>query len=439
MRQYINKGTLLSTRIIGKIIEQYRLNTLPDLIKARQYYEGKQKITQKTYADASREPNRVVKNYVKQIVNNYEGYILGNPITYTAAEQGGNIDELIEIFKWNDVENADIELLHNALIYGVAPQVCYINENKEKKFKSVNPQTTIPVYSSDLDQELLYVIRIFEETNWNQSDCAKVFYVDVYDKQFIYHYRASNDLTSLTLIGQTEHYFGDIPFTFLYLVDDSPIFGSIVSLQDAYNEALSNSIDDLEAFTDAYLVLKNTTLSADDLFRMKEKRTLILDDNDDAFFLTKSATDSDTQNILATLNEAIHSISNSPDFASPEFNGGVSSGIAIRFKTISFDNTANAIENRMRKALQNRIYLLNRILSLMGSTSAQVNIQFTENLPVDTDSVIDGITKLRGLVSDQTLISQLPFVNDVQAEMEKISAQNDSQIYDFGHEHNEEE
>lgn len=48
--------------------------------------------------------------------------------------------------------------MKNALIYGQAPQLCYINEKQEKRFKNLNPENVIPVYSADLDEELLYVI-----------------------------------------------------------------------------------------------------------------------------------------------------------------------------------------------------------------------------------------------------------------------------------------
>ena len=55
--------------------------------------------------------------------------------------------------------------MKNALIYGVAPQLCYINEKQEKKFKNLTPENVIPVYAADLDEELLYVIYYYPITD----------------------------------------------------------------------------------------------------------------------------------------------------------------------------------------------------------------------------------------------------------------------------------
>lgn len=63
-----------------------------------------------------------------------------------------------------------------------------------------------------------------------------------------------------------------------------------------------------------------------------------------------------------------------------------------------------------------------------------VQIKFTRNLPVDNTETINVINGLRGLVSDRTLISLLPFVSDVDAEMEAVAAQKAENIdmYSFG-------
>lgn len=69
----------------------------------------------------------------------------------------------------------------------------------------------------------------------------------------------------------------------------------------------------------------------------------------------------------------------------------------------------------------------------MDTETFDVEITFTENLPVDISYIADTINKLRGIVSDETLISQLPFITDIEAEMAKIEKQNDGLIlYDFG-------
>lgn len=83
-----------------------------------------------------------------------------------------------------------------------------------------------------------------------------------------------------------------------------------------------------------------------------------------AEYLTKSVSDTQIQNMLQNINDTIHKIANSPDFSQESF--GVSSGIALRYRLLGFENAAAAIESNMVKALQKRIELICDILHLTG-------------------------------------------------------------------------
>ena len=206
-----------------------------------------------------------------------------------------------------------------------------------------------------------------------------------------------------------------------------------MSLQDAYNELLSSEVDDFQAFTDAYLVLKGTGIDEEEAAAMRENRILMLDENDSAEYLTKSISDTQIENMLKNINDSIHVISNSPDFNDDKFMA--TSGIAMRYKLVGFENTSSAIVSNMTKAIQKRIELLYTVMGLIsGDMYKDVQIKFTRNLPVDNTETINVINGLRGLVSDRTLISLLPFVSDVDAEMEAVAAQKAENIdmYSFG-------
>lgn len=166
---------------------------------------------------------------------------------------------------------------------------------------------------------------------------------------------------------------------------------------------------------------------------MKENRVLLLDDDATASYLTKSTTDTQVQNLLDEINVAIHTIANSPDFSSEEFGSGVSSGIALQFKLVGFNNVAANIEGNFRKAIDKRIDLLNNVFSLLDTDVYEMDITFTHNLPTNIADTASTINLLRGLVSDETLISQIPFIKDVKEEMARVSAQNDylSDLYSF--------
>ena len=162
----------------------------------------------------------------------------------------------------------------------------------------------------------------------------------------------------------------------------------------------------------------------------------MMDADADAQYLTKSIGDTQIQNMLQNVNDQIHKISASPDFNDDKFMA--QSGIAMRYKLVGFENAASAIESNMKKALQRRLELISAILGLIGSTEEalwrEAQITFTRNLPADLTQTVQIVNQLRGIVSQETLLTLLPFVQDVDEEMERVKAEKEEsmELYSFG-------
>lgn len=426
---YLQKDEELTYDKITQIIQKFCTNELPKLQIYENYYLGKQKIMNKVVADKSKPCNRIVTNYCNCIVNNYLGYIAGVDISYVSST---DISAVQEVLNYNDVRNTDSELLRKALIYGRAFEINYLDEEARQRFKILDTKECIPVYDNTLNQELLFVIRFYEVDN---LDITKGYYIEVYTPTEIMRFKSNQTYTGLEVMETIPHYFGQVPITVFALnAEQESIFDKIMSLQDAYNTLLSSEIDDFEAFCDAYLVLKNCYMDSEDVAEMREKRTLILEGKDtDAAFLNKNISDTQIENMLANIDAQIHKVANSPNFSDASF--GTSSGIALRYRLLGFENTAAGIVANMTKALQHRIELICAILELTATdtTWRDVEIKFTRNLPVDYADLVNTINQLRGIVSDKTLISLLPFVKDADAELENLQGDNAflASLYNF--------
>lgn len=421
-----DKGEELTPQIVGKVIRKYQDKVIPMLDKAVGYYEGRgQAIMSRANPDPSRPNNKIVKNYCKTIVENFQGYLTGNPVSYSGVDDA-DISSIQDVLDANDVINADSEFLQNALVGGIAYELCYINEDSEKKFKNVDTRNVVPIYSNDLDEDLLYCVYFYPIQDWLDETAPERWGVDVYTADEIYHYEATNTFNDFTLLDVEPHFFGEVPFVVFDLNKENiPIFEPIISLQDAYNALLSDEVNDFAAFVDAYMVLKNLDATSEDLAEMKANRTIIIDGESDVSYLTKNISDTQIQNLLDNINVSIHTVSNSPDFSSEEFNNGVSSGIALQFKLVGFNNIASNIEARFRKALQKRIELINKVLELVDTDACVVEISFKHNLPSSILDIVNMVNSLRGLVSDETLLAQIPFIKDVAQELERIERQNE--------------
>lgn len=426
----INKNEELTADKISRIIQSFELSERIKLQKYYDYFRGKQAILNKSYSDSSKPCNHIIKNYCFSIVNNYQGYIAGIPVTYDSND---DIQSLIDIFNYNDIENADSALLRNALIYGVAFEICYIDEDAKERFKVIDSRECIPVYDDTLNEELLYMIRYYQKPTWKE-DAENRYIIEVYTDKLIRRYESNFNFSSLVWLEDIPHYFNQVPFVEFRLNEEKEsIFDKVISLQDAYNELLSSEVDDFQAFTDAYLVLKGTGVAEEDVPMMRENRILIMDADDSAEYLTKNISDTQIENMLSNINDSIHVIANSPDFNDEKFMA--TSGIAMRYKLVGFENTSSAIVANMTKAIQKRIELLYTVMGLIaGDKFKDVQIKFTRNLPIDNTEILNTVNSLRGVLSDRTLISLLPFVSDVDAELEAIQTQKaaNMEMYAFG-------
>lgn len=388
----------------------------------------------KVASDVGKPCNRIVSNYCFNIVQNYQGYITGIDISYLSQT---NIDTIQDILNYNDVRTEDNELLRNALIFGKSFEINYVDEDAKQRFKVLDSRECIPVYSNDLNNDLLYVIRYYVADTINNSQDE--YYIEVYGNEFIRKYKSSNAFATLSLLEEKPNIYKQVPITVFSLnSDEESIFDKVMTLQDAYNKLLSSEVDDFESFCDAYLVLKGCMADADDLVAMKQNRVLMMDTDAEASYLTKSVSDTQIENMLKNINDTIHKISNSPDFTEDTFMS--QSGVAIKYKLIGFENVASNIVANMTKALQRRIELICSILSLTdGETKwRDIQIVFTRNLPQNITDTAQAINQLRGIVSDKTLISLLPFIKDVDAEVKQLQKEKEVNMSMYGFDTNSE-
>ena len=381
-------------------------------------------------------PLQSVPHSIRNIADSYCGY-MATPsfISYRSNE---DIDDIMDILRYNDFQAEDSEFLLNALIYGTAAELMYIDTESKVRFRLINPTQCFGVYDDSLSGDLLYFVRMYKVSDWDDSD---TYNVDVYSDYSIRHYTMQGRNGFLTFVSEEPHYFSQCPANIFTLPDEKSIFDCILGLQDSANEILSSEIDDYNAFCDAYLALVGVDADTEDIAAMKQNRVLILPENASAQWLTKSANDTQVENILKRIHDSIYRVSACVDFSLENVGGGISSGIAIRYRLSGMEHRAGIIESQMKKALQRRIEIIAGIASLKLGEEVfrDVEIHFERNVPTDNAEIVNLVNALKGTVSDATLLGMIPEVTDVNAELENVKKQKQEnmQLYSFGF--NEEE
>lgn len=391
------------------------------------YYLGKHDILKRAMKDISKPNNKIINPFPHYITDTITGYFVGEPITYKCADED-LLARFTQVFNYNDEARENTELAKDASICGVAFELLYIDADGEIRFKHIEPTQAIPIYDNTIDEELLYFIRYYSDTDIITNNT--ITYIEVYGRNSIRKYK--RDAGALTFIEEIPHTFGAVPIIiYKNNEEETGDFESVVSLIDAYDKLSSDTLNDYEYFVDAYLCLYGMMgTDAEDVASMKENRVLLMDTDARAEWLTKTTNDGYIENLKTRIAEDIHKFSFCPSLTDADFASNAS-GVAMKYKLLGLENSTAKKEASFKKGIQRRIELICNIFSIMGSSFdyRSIEIVFTRNLPANIEEIANLLNQIGHLLSKQTQLSLLPFDIDFTAEQARIEAE-DEQGYD---------
>ena len=105
------------------------------------------------------------------------------------------------------------------------------------------------------------------------------------------------------------------------------------------------------------------------------------------------------------------------------FAGNVS-GVAMKYKLLALEQMTKFKERYFTEGLRYRLECIANVLRAKGGAAIDVkdiNIQFTHSLPANETELAQLIGSLSGTVSQETLLSLLPFVKDPAAEVKAVN------------------
>lgn len=418
----------LSIEDIQKFIKKHKAESIR-YIKLQKYYEGKHDILDHTSRDGQPN-NKIVNPYPKYITDMLVGYFVGQPISYTSKEEGGLLDDLQAIFDYSDEQEENLELAKICSIKGKAYELLYRDEDARIRFNEFGPDQMFVIYDMTISPSIKFAIRYYDVGEGND----KITYAEVYDKEVCTLYKGKDSDLSLEQI--TPHTFKDVPVVeYVNNKEEQGDFEQVITLIDAYNKAQSNTLNDMDQFTDAYLILVNMAgTDSERIDDLKRNRVMLLDDDGDAKWLIKEINDAWVENYKDRVRRDIHKFSYTPDMQDESFGDNLS-GVSIRYKILAMEQIRSNKERKFKKGLQRRIELICNSLSLEKDIDlfTNINIKFANTLPQNIYELSQTIKNLSPYLSSETLLNQLPFVENAKEELEKKKAEDEeiTSSYDF--------
>ena len=399
-------------------------NEIEYLTKLDAYYRGKQDILYRV-KDADLSNNKLVCNHAKYIADFTSAFLIGEPVTYTSKN---DITALTDALAAADASTQDIDLAHDGAIFGRSYELIYLNEDAELKLAKISPLNGFVVYDDTVEQKPMFGVHYYPTydengvlTGYKGSICTDTYMQDILLSPS--HGLLSNG-------EPVDHYFGKVPLNEIYNnAERMGDFEVVMTLMDAYNTLQSDRVNDKEQFVKALLVIKGQVLgdtdeeSAETYNAIRKQGVMTLDQGSDASFLTRQLDEGSVEILSKSISHDIHKFSCVPDMSDENFAGNVS-GVAMKLKLLGLEQITKFKERYFSEGLKYRLECIANVLKVQGGAAVSVKdiaMQFTHSLPANEVELAQLISMLAGTVSQETLISRLPFVKDPKEEIKAVS------------------
>lgn len=422
----------IKKELVVKLIREHE-KQLPRFKKLKKYYLGEHDILSKQRS--KNKPNyKPVCNHAKDIADTSTGYFMGNTISYSNSEDT-DIDELLIAFDNAEVDESDHDNALDMAIYGVAYEYVYARENENiLDIKSLEVENTFIVYDDSIEQQPLFGVYYFKRKE-NKAD-TETYQAVIMTKQFVYSIVLEGKEKGVISDKPIPHNMGDIPIIEYknnkYSIGD---FEQQIGLIDSYNSLTANRINDKEQFIDSILVLYGARLGDDEEESIKameslaEHKLLELHPEARAEYLSKTLNENEVETLRNAVKQDIYTFSHIPNLTDENFAGN-SSGVAMEFKLLGLEMITKIKQRYYVKGLKKRIKLFANYLGLtqIAIDANSIIPHFSRSLPKNLLEISQIVSNLDGKVSQETLLSQIPFVEDPTSEIEKVNEEKQENI-----------
>lgn len=402
---------------LEKYMKNYKAE-LPRNQKLYNYYIGKHDILSRVLPDKTKSNNKLVANYPHYIVSQATGFMISTPIAYLSTENDKEyLDDLERIFFINDEEDVNAEIVKNMVIYGKSYEVLWIDREAQTRFTQYSP-LEMHVEIDDRDN----ILCAFKPYTVEDAEGTKTEFVEVYDSDGIRYFKKVGGTYQEQIDKFKPHHFNEIP-VIIHKNNDEQLgdFEMWISLIDGINKLLSDSQNEIEAFSNAFLSITNAQGTTDeDITRMKQDGVLLLPPDAKAEWLIKNINSQYQNDHFEKLDDLIHTQSATPKLTSEQFASNLS-GTAIKTKLQGLINKTATRERKLGKSLRKRIRLVTKILNLKGKDydPYTIRFQFSRNIPSNENDITDQIVKLQNLIDRETLLSWHPKIENAAQVIEK--------------------
>lgn len=416
--------------------------------------------------------NKLQVNLSQLLIDTAVDYLTGKPIIWTVEDSKGEADKnlreeyrkaIVPLLRKEEAQLVLAELLRQGSIGGYGAIIAWVDEKGAIDFNEYPLNEVIPVYNTR--GRLCMVIRYYAVEDIDASGQeVTVTRAEVYDEKYVTYYVANQagdgfqlDDAEVETGNPIEHKAGRIPVAIF--VNGTParyekrvkrngtsdLGNGVLSLLEAYADAMSDKANYVEYLQDAYLLLKGVDVDEKEVLKMRKARAIALASKEsDASFIAQAQEDYAVEHYLDRLRDTIYDQTLIPRLN--DISGTTATEIKMKYAPL--DIKAGKKEWYFASAIKQLVAVLTDMLNAKRLTDAGVSdediynvlaglstskislynpewLQFTinRNLPQNFKEIADIVAVLAGKVPDAYLYELLWFIDDPVAALKEIKAQ----------------
>lgn len=424
-------------------------------LKGAMYYDGMQDIlTRKRTVigeggelqEVTNLPNnRIIDNQYAKLVNQKTNYLFGQPFV-VSADNTAYLECLKQVFNKKFMRN-----IKKAGKYMLNTGIAWIYPNYDASgqlsFKVFPGYEILPFWEDDEKTRARLAVRVYKTDEYTAAGRkAEIERAEVYTPQGVYRFILNGESLESDNISPYSTYvntdsdnynWGRIPLVPLKYHEGTPLIKRIKSLQDGINIMLSDFENNMqEDARNTILVIKN--YDGQDLGEFRQKLALYgavkVRSNDSekggVDTLEVKVNVDNYKAIIEIFKKAL--IENGMGYdAKDDRMSGNPNQMNIQSMYSDIDLDANDMETELQAAFEDLLWFVKAHLSNMGLgdfEDEEATITFNRDILINETEAIESCVKSVGILSDETIIEQHPWVDDVQKELERIKKQKEEQV-----------
>lgn len=392
--------------------------------------------------------NKIIDNQYAKMVDQKKNYLLGKPLTFS-TENKQYEDTLKKVFN-RRFQRTLKNLGEDSLNGGIAWLHPYYNDQGELQFKKFDPYEVLPFWKDAEHTELEMAIRLYEIQGYEGTQEKTIEKVEIYTsngiKRFVLQNGSlvadvENPSSDYMMLDGVGYNWGKIPLiAFKYNNKEIPLIKRVKQLQDGINIMLSDFENNMqEDARNTILVIEN--YDGADLAQFRHNLA--------AYGAVKVKTVDGAKGGVSTLTVEVNAdnykaiveifkkalIENARGYdAKDDRMSGTPNQMNIQSMYNDIDLDANEMETEYQASFEELLWFVNTHLVNTSNgdfINEEVSIIFNRDMMMNETEIMQMLTGAGVEISNETLLGQVPFVDDVGKEQERLKKQKEENIDDY--------